>query len=174
MAGHHAHPWNTRQIIRADGIAKLDCYALARLLAQLLHLFNGDDFALANDRHTLAYLLDVAHDMRTHEDGLATRLFLQQELVECALQKRVEARSWLVEDQHIGIAHEGQHDADLLAHAFGVAFQLSFQLDIEARYKVVQQHGFASLQTREVVDDLLAGHLPRQAHVTGQVADALV
>src|SRR5206468_417137 len=39
---------------------------------------------------------------------------------------------------------------------------------------VVQQHGFASLQAREVVDDLLAGHLPWQAHVTGQVADALV
>ena len=46
MAGHHAHPWNTRQFFRADGIAELDGHALARLLAQLLYLLDGDEFAL--------------------------------------------------------------------------------------------------------------------------------
>src|SRR6266849_39367 len=87
VAGHHAHSWHTRHFIRADSIAKLDCHALARLLAQPLYLFDGDDFALANDRHALAHLLDIAHYVRTHEDGLAACLLLQQELVEGALQK---------------------------------------------------------------------------------------
>src|SRR5579863_10648311 len=95
VAGHHAHSWHARHLILADGITKLDSHALASLLAELLHLFDGDDLALADDRHALAYLLDIAHDVRTHEDGFAACLFLQQELVEGALQEWVEAGSWL-------------------------------------------------------------------------------
>ena len=112
--------------------------------------------------------------MRTHEDGLAACLFLQQELVEGALQKRVEAGGWLVQDQHLGVAHKGQHDADLLAHAFRIPFQRPLHFYIEARHQVIQQHGFEALQAREVVDDLLTGHLSGKAHIAGQIADTLV
>src|SRR5581483_10535254 len=162
------------QFVHANGIAKINGHTLTSFLAQLLYLFDGDDFALTNDRDAPTYLLDIAHDVRTHEDGFAALLLLQQKIVEGALQKWIKTGSWLVQDQYRVVAHKGQHDADLLAHAFGIALQWPLHLYIEAFHQVVQQHRGETLQAREVVDDLLAGHLSWEAHVAGQVADVLV
>src|SRR5579884_2995975 len=143
---HHTHPWYTRQFFCTDRIPELDRHALSRLLPQLLNFFNSHDFALANDRHTPTHPLNIAHDMRTHENGLPACLFFQQKLIECALQKWVKARSWLIQDQHIRITHERQYNTDLLPHPFGITLQGPFHFNTEALYQVIQQHRLASLQ----------------------------
>src|SRR5947209_14052407 len=117
---YHAYTRDTRQLLYCHGIAKFDCHTLTRLFSQYFHLFNGHQFALADDSDTMAYLLDLAHDMRTHEDGLAPCLLFQQKFVEHFLQQRIETRRGFVKDQHFGITHEGEHNANLLAHAFRV------------------------------------------------------
>src|SRR5438876_11042414 len=83
MTGYIAYPWYVRQLIGTDHIAKLNGYTLSGFLTQLLHFFDRNDLTLTNDRYALAHFLDIAHDVRTHEDGLATPLLFQQKLVKC-------------------------------------------------------------------------------------------
>src|SRR5260370_13562731 len=66
ILAYHAHARDTSKLFRRHGVAELYRHPLPCLLTQRFYLFNGHAFALTNDSHALAYLLHVAHDLRTH------------------------------------------------------------------------------------------------------------
>src|SRR5215471_556796 len=77
--------WDARQFFFRHKIAKLDRYSLPGPLPQFFYLLNGHQFTTADDRDTLAHLLHIAHDMRTHKNGLPSCLLFQQQFVENSL-----------------------------------------------------------------------------------------
>ena len=78
--------------------------------------------------------------MRAHEDGPATARLVQQKRVEGPLADRIEAAGRLIQDHQFGIAHEGLHEGDLLAHALRIPLQRTVNLHVEALDKVIEEN----------------------------------
>lgn len=98
---------------------------------------------------------------------------LAQEGEELALHEGVEALGGLVEDQQLGVAHEGLHDADLATVAVGQHAHPPVQVEVEP----LGQRGHArpvgaSAQGAEQADQLASRHVGVAREVARQVADA--
>ena len=61
---------------------------------------------------------NLRHHVRRHEYRLALLLLLLKHLLKFVLQEGIEPGRRFVEDQQIGIVHEGLNEADLLFVAF--------------------------------------------------------
>src|ERR1019366_9496044 len=92
---------------------------------------------IVQDADTMADQLDLGQQMRTQEDGLAGAVGFQQKLSHRNPRQRIERRSWLVENQQLGIVDERLGQSDALPHAAGelahVAPGLQFELDLPKR-----------------------------------------
>src|SRR5260370_1704020 len=156
ILAYHAHARDTSKLFRRHGVAELYRHPLPCLLTQRFYLFNGHEFALTNDSHAVAYLLHVAHDVRTHENGLSPRLLFQQKFIENFLQQRIKAGSRLVQDQHLGVAHERQHDTDLLPHSLGIPFYSPLHPYLQPSHHSLHNHRLPTFQAAKILVDLLS------------------
>jgi hypothetical protein len=78
------------------------------------------DFALDHDRDAVADHLELAEQVRVDEDGAALVFELLADLADVAAALGVDAVGGLVEQDEVGVVHEGLGEADALAHALGV------------------------------------------------------
>ncbi len=106
----------------------------AQLRNQVLRCFAGTDFATIDDDDAVAHQLDLTQDVCRKQDRVRQPELLDQ-VAHAPDLVRVEAVGRLVEDQQLGLMHEGIGEADALPVAL-----------------------------REVADDLLA-HLVQAAHL---------
>jgi len=93
--------------------------------------------------------------------------------VEALLDQRVQAGDRLVEDQELGLVHEGLDETHFLAAARGQLVHRPVQRRVEALDQLIADGGIdPSAQRGEVVQDGSAGQLGMQREVAGQEADA--
>ena len=93
--------------------------------------------------------------------------------LELALHQRVQATRGLVEDEHVGIVHEGLDHAHLLLVAAGEVVQVTAEVEVEplgeARDRRVEVE---APHARGVAEVLASGEIPVQRERAGKVADA--
>jgi hypothetical protein len=84
---------------------------------QIVGCVDSHDASLVDDHHALAGLRDLWQDVRAEHDGVIARQAANE--VACLDDLlRIEARGWLVQNQHIGIVNERLREADALLEAF--------------------------------------------------------
>jgi len=103
--------------VSGDRRIELDLHSADRPAPEGLDRLDRHELAVTDDPDPVCTLLDLAQDMRRHEDGLAGRARLGDELEEPLLDDGIEAAGRLVEDQELGLVHERLHHPDLLAIA---------------------------------------------------------
>ena len=170
-AGHcREQPQRGRPVGRSQG--EVDGQRHVRLLAQRLHAAQGLQLAGGQDGKAVHALLQLGQDVRSDDDGHATRLQLAQCGVEVADGLRVQAVGGLVEQQHLGLAQQGLRKPQALAHALGV-----FAHGAVAR--VGQAHAFQqrgalcegrTLEAGEETQRFQPVQVVVEHHVLGQVA----
>src|ERR1700685_4022098 len=81
----------------------------------------SDDAAFSQNNQLRADSFDDFENVGTEEDGFA---LVAQGLNQCFEDERrgyVESGEWLVEDQDVGIVHDGGDEENALAHALGIS-----------------------------------------------------
>jgi hypothetical protein len=110
--------------------------------------------------------------VRRHEHGRAASLGCLDQAHELLLQERVEAGGRLVEDQQLGLVHEGLDDADLLPVAPGQTLDLPIKIEAEPVGQLVDPRGRDPAAQIPQVREQLASRLPAvHDEVAGQVPD---
>ena len=111
--------------------------------------------------------------MRREEDGPSLRGDLPEERVEALLDQRVETGDRLVEDQQLGLVHEGLDQAELLAVAGRELAHRPVELGVEALgERVAKAPVDAAAELGQVVQHLRSGQLRVQREIAGQETDA--
>ncbi len=98
--------------------------AAGRLLAQVGQRALEDDLPRAHDRHAVAQLLDLPHEVAGEQDRHAAVGQAPHERAHVAHPGGVQAGRRLVEQEQARLADEGAGDAQPLAHAVRVAADL--------------------------------------------------
>ncbi len=89
----------------------------ASVCLELLQALHDDEPAGSHDAHGVGDLLDLAEHVGGEEDGATTGLRLTDHRAELALHEWVEATGGFVQDQELGLVHEGLDDPELLSVA---------------------------------------------------------
>jgi hypothetical protein len=90
--------------------------ALHVLAQQGRHLAGDEDAALSQDRHVVAYHLDVTENMRRKEDRPPLVSLLQDEVSHFLPAHRIEPAHRFVQDEKLGVGHEGSGEPGALQH----------------------------------------------------------
>ena len=92
--------------------------------------------SLVQDADAMADQFDLRQQMRTEKDGFAGAIGFQQQLAHRDPRQRIERRSWLVEDQQLGIVDQRLRQTDALLHSAGelghIAAGFQFELNLRA------------------------------------------
>ena len=130
--------------------------------AQLVEPALVDDAARADDRHAVAELLDLVHEVAREQHRDAALGQRADERAHVAHARRVEAGRRLVQQQQARAADQRAGDAEALAHAVGVAADailrpagevdgVERRVDLRARVAAVERrHQLEVLAAREV------------------------
>ena len=105
-----------QHLLGAAGVGHAHPEAGHALTEQVLDAPRGQQPALPQDAHRVADLLDLGEDVRAQQDrgpGLAE---LADEVADLADPGRVEAVGGLVEDEQVGLLHQGRRDRQALLH----------------------------------------------------------
>jgi hypothetical protein len=129
------------------------------------------------ERDAVAEPLGLLHDVRREDDRLALLLEVLEEVLEEDDVDGVEAGERLVEDEDLGVVHDGAQELHLLLHALRELFRLLAEPGAEVHgvdpgaeplHGDVLGHALDGGEEDELVDDL---HLAVEAAFLGQVAD---
>ena len=104
------------------------------ILQQRLHFAVRLQFALVEDGDAVAHVLHVFQAMAAHDDRLAQRAQIADEVLHPARAQRIEAGGRLVEDDQIGIVDERLGQADALTHALGILAEGAFAIGLETDF----------------------------------------
>ena len=111
--------------------------------------------------------------MRGEQNGAALVADLGQQLVEVALNERVQAGDRFVEDQQLGVVHERLDEPELLPVAGRQLPNRPVELGVEALGELGDAAGpDVAVQPREEAEHRRAGQQGVETEVPGQVADA--
>ena len=136
--------------------------------------------AAIEERDPLAEALGLLEDVRREDDRLALLLERGQEVLHEDDVDRVEAAERLVEDEDLRVVDDRPEELDLLLHALAQLLGLLLEPwaevhRVDPRREALQRGRLVDALDRreeeELVDDL---HLPVEAALLGQVADALL
>ena len=166
------HAGENAELLRVDGRGELDLQALDRDLTKVLERVDHDEPALAEDRDAMGDALDLREGVRREEHRSSLRAHLPQQRVEALLHQRVETGDRLVQDQQLGLVHEGLDQADLLAVAGRELAHRPIELGVEALgERGAQAPVHAASELGQVVQYLRSGQLRVQGEIAGQETD---
>ncbi len=152
---------------------ELDLDAVDGALAERGHVLDGDQASLADEGDALADALHLGEHVRREEDGLAPVARFVDHAVELALHERVEPAGGLVEDQQLGLVHEGLDQAELALVAGREVAGAAREVEVEALGERLDlRRRDAAAQVAPVAQGLLAGQPRVERVLAGQVAHA--
>ena len=114
---HFGDAGERAELVGVDRFAELDLQALNRDLAKVLERVDDHESALAKDREAVGDALDLRQGVGGEEHGAALGADLRQQRVEALLHQRIQSGDRLVQDQQLGLVHEGLDQAELLSVA---------------------------------------------------------
>ena len=131
--------------------------------------------ARPDDRHPVTQRFHLGQDVAGEQHRAPLAAFFLHAGAERGLHQRVESGRGLIQDQQLGIGGQRRDQGDLLPVALGVRPCLLRRVQVEA----LQQAGPAvrvqpAAQPPEQVDDLAAGQVRPERHVTGHVRQPAV
>ena len=156
-----------------DRLAELDLEALDGNLAKVLERVDDDQPALAKDRQTVGDALDLRQRVRRQEHRAALGAHLSQQRVEALLDERIQPGDRFVQDQQLGLVHEGLDQADLLPVPGRQVADGAIDIGAEPLdQRVAHARIDPTPQFREVVEHGASGQFRIQREVAGQKTDA--
>ena len=103
----------------STGSRKRSSSVLGALTAQAVDRVGADEPPVLDDAHPVRHPLDLVELVRREEHGAPAAGGLAQELLELVLHEGIEPRGGLVEDEQLGLVHEGEDDPHLLTVPLG-------------------------------------------------------
>src|SRR6266702_1868129 len=173
--GQRLHLLHTVQRLESLGrhdLGKGDDNFVALDVFQLGHAAHPHQLPFTNDAHASARLFDLAQDVRGQKDGAPLVAHFLDHAVKLLLVQRVQAASWLIQNQQARAVHKGLNDPDLALVAARILAELAAGIQIESLDELLEIGLIdASAQVPEVFQNLPAGQAGVERKLAWQIAD---
>src|SRR5579884_934404 len=152
----------------------------AMILQQRLYLAIGLQFTLVENGDAVAHVLHVFQAMAAHDDRLAQRFQVADEILHPACAQRIKTGSRLVEDDQIRVVDERLSQADALTHALGILAERAFAIRLESDFLDQLLSLGLPLRRRQIeepaieIERLFSIEEAIKIGLFGQIPDALV